>query len=85
MKTIRNKNTQEIRRVEDREARSMVDPGYLGWEYIPKSVWKTEIRGEVKKSEPKTNKSENTNSGLSDKKVRKQRREEKRQRYEKKS
>ena len=85
MKTIRNKNTQEIRRVGDKEARTMVDPGYLGWEYIPKSVWKTEVRGEVKKAESKQVKSENSNSGLTDKKVRKQRREEKRQRYEKKS
>ena len=84
MKTIRNKNTGEIRRAENKEANNLVDAKFLGWEFIPKSVWKTEVRGEVKKSEGKVQKTENNSENLSDKKVRKQRREEKRQRYENK-
>jgi len=84
MKTIRNKQTGEIKRVDNKEAHNLVGVSYLNWEFIPKSIWKTEVRGEVKKTEPKSVNKENTQSGVSDKKVRKQRREEKRQRYENK-
>jgi hypothetical protein len=37
MKTIRNKKTQEIQRVEEKLANQMVG---ISWEYCPKSEWK---------------------------------------------
>lgn len=46
MKTIRNQKTGEIKRLNDKEAHKVVtQQGYLGWSYIPKNVWKTEVRG----------------------------------------
>ena len=41
MKTIRNTNTGQIDRVEDKEADFKV--GY-GWQFISKSIWKEQIR-----------------------------------------
>jgi hypothetical protein len=79
MKTIRNTNTGQINRVEDKEADLKV--GY-GWEFISKSIWKEQIRGkyqEQKKSKP-TQEVE-ISDNLSDKNVRKARKEEKRQKY----
>jgi len=37
MKTIRNKKTQEIQRVDDKLANQIVG---ISWEYCPKSEWK---------------------------------------------
>jgi hypothetical protein len=37
MKTIRNKKTNEIQRVDDKTAHNMVG---VSWEFIPKSEWK---------------------------------------------
>jgi hypothetical protein len=79
MKTIRNTNTGQINRVEDKEADLKV--GY-GWEFISKSIWKEQIRGkyqEQKKSKP--NQEVGISDNLSDKNVRKVRKEEKRQKY----
>lgn len=79
MKTIRNTNTGQIDRVENKEAELKV--GY-GWEFIPKSIWKEEVRGkyqELKKSKP-TQEGE-ISDNLSDKNVRKARKEAKRQKY----
>lgn len=45
MKSIKNKNTGEIRRVTDEVALSLETKG---WGYIPKSEWKKTIRPEVK-------------------------------------
>jgi hypothetical protein len=77
MKTLRHKKTGEIKRLNDKEAHKLVIQSHLGWEYCSKS--------ELKTQKPKTEKKEtNTleSSTLSDKKVRKQRREEKRIRHE---
>jgi hypothetical protein len=79
IKTIRNTNTGQINRVENKEADLKV--GY-GWEFISKSIWKEQIRGkyqEQKKSKP-TQEVE-ISDNLSDKNVRKARKEEKRQKY----
>ncbi len=46
MKTIRNQKTGEIKRLNDKEAHKVVTQhAYLGWSYIPKNVWKTDVRG----------------------------------------
>ena len=79
MKTIRNTNTGQIVRVENKEAELRV--GY-GWEFISKSIWKEQVRGkyeEVKKS--KAVDEVTISENLSDKKLRKARKEEKRQKY----
>ncbi len=79
MKTIRNTNTGQIVRVENKEAELRV--GY-GWEFISKSIWKEQVRGkyeEVKKS--KAVEEVTISENLSDKKLRKARKEEKRQKY----
>ena len=79
MKTIRNTNTGQINRVENKEADLKV--GY-GWEFISKSIWKEQIRGkyqEQKKS--KQTQEVEISDNLSDKNVRKARKEEKRQKY----
>lgn len=57
MKTIRNTKTGEIKRLNDKEANKVVTlQGYLGWSYVPKEVWKNEVRGHVgKKEQNKTN------------------------------
>lgn len=47
MKTLKNVNTGEIRRVKDYPAINMVDSGE--WEYIPKRKWKETVRGPIKK------------------------------------
>jgi hypothetical protein len=79
MKTIRNTNTGQIVRVENKEAELKV--GY-GWEFIPKSIWKEQVRGKYEQVK-KTNVPQETviSENLSDKKVRKARKEEKRQKY----
>jgi hypothetical protein len=57
MKTIRNKKTGELKRLNDREAHKMIVTTYLGWEYVPKQIWKNETRTEsVKKNNPKLKK-----------------------------
>lgn len=57
MKTIRNKKTGELKRLNDREAHKMIVTTYLGWEYVPKQVWKKETRTEsVKQNNPKLKK-----------------------------
>ena len=53
MKTIRNQKTGEIKRLNDKEAHKIItQQGYLGWSYIPKNVWKTEVRGPHSKTTP---------------------------------
>ena len=53
MKTIRNQKTGEIKRLNDKEAHKVVTiQGYLGWSYVPKNVWKEEVRGPHSKSTP---------------------------------
>ena len=79
MKTIRNTKTGEIKRVDDKDANNMVGTSWQGWEYCPKSLWKTEVRGSVKVESKKVEKT--TSENLSDKKVRKQRKEAKAQKY----
>jgi hypothetical protein len=58
MKTIRNLSTDTWKRVSDAEAASTV--GRKGWEYCPKSEWKTKVRdyGKAPK-EKKAKKEEN--------------------------
>jgi len=57
MKTIRNTKTGEIKRLNDKEAHKVVTlQGYLGWSYVPKEVWKNEVRGTVNTQENKSNK-----------------------------
>lgn len=50
MKTIRNKKTSEIQRVDDRTANNMVG---ISWEYCPKSEYKKnrEVPTQKQKSE----------------------------------
>lgn len=52
MKTIRNTQTKELRRVENKEAYQRV--GY-GWEFVPKSLWK-ETHGRLSSTTPKKSK-----------------------------
>lgn len=61
MKTIRNTKTGEIKRLNDKEAHKAVTvQGYLGWSYVPKEMWKNEVRGPVgKKEQTKTNNTKN--------------------------
>jgi hypothetical protein len=53
MKTIKNQKTGEIKRLNDREAEKMVRQTYLGWNYVPKEIWKGEVRGERVKTQVK--------------------------------
>ena len=57
MKTLRNTKTGELKRVHDKEAQKLFLQTYLGWEYCPKNVWKTEM-GTVKSTETKKEKNE---------------------------
>ncbi len=50
MKTLRNTKTGELKRVHDKEAQKLFLQTYLGWEYCPKNVWKTEM-GTAKSTE----------------------------------
>lgn len=77
MKTLRHKNTGEIKRLNDKEAQKLVSQSHLGWVYCSKSEWRKQ-KPQTVKTESNTSES----STLSDKKVRKQRREEKRIRHE---
>ena len=57
MKTIRNQKTGEIKRLNDKEAHKVVtQQGYLGWSYVPKNMWKTEVRGPHTKETPNKSK-----------------------------
>jgi hypothetical protein len=72
MKTLRNQKTGEIKRLNDKEAHKLVTKeGYLGWSYIPKNVWKTEVRGPHSKTTPVKSKEskQNTNDSKSRKNV----------------
>lgn len=63
MKTIRNQKTGEIKRLKDKEAHKVVtQQGYLGWSYIPKNVWKTEVRGSYTKTTSVKSKESKQNS-----------------------
>lgn len=57
MKTLRNSKTGELKRVHDKEAQKLFLQTYLGWEYCPKNVWKTEM-GTAKSTETKKEKNE---------------------------
>lgn len=80
MKTLKNNKTNEIKRVDDKTARTMVSQTFLGWEYCPKSLWK-ETRPSKSKQVEVTEETKTSENNLSDKKVRKMRREEKAQRH----
>lgn len=80
MKTLKNNKTNEIRRVDDKTARTMVNQSFLGWEYCPKLLWKENRLSKSKQVEITEGKN-TSESNLSDKKVRKMRREEKTQRH----
>jgi len=55
MKTLKNNKTGELKRVHDKEAQKLVLQTYLGWEYCPKNLWKTEM-GPTKSTETKKEK-----------------------------
>lgn len=57
MKTLRNTKTGELKRVHDKEAQKLFLQTYLGWEYCPKNVWKSETRTS-KSTEQSENKKE---------------------------
>ena len=80
MKTLKNKKTGEIKRVDDKTANMMVSQTFLGWEYCPKSLWK-EIRPSKTKQVEQVEVTQTNESNLSDKKVRKMRRDEKAKRH----
>jgi hypothetical protein len=44
MKTLKNTKTGELKRAHDKDAQKLVLQTYLGWQYCPKNVWKTEMR-----------------------------------------
>ena len=46
MKTLRHKKVGNLKRRTDKEAQSMVNSGK--WEYVPKSVWKEQVRNNNK-------------------------------------
>lgn len=70
MKTIRNQKTGEIKRLNDKEAHKVVtQQGYLGWSYVPKTMWKTEVRGSHTKETP--SKTKETKQKSNDTKTRK--------------
>ena len=51
MKTIKNQNTGELKRVTDANANDTVSPKQSSWSYAPKSEWKDATR--TKKVEKK--------------------------------
>jgi hypothetical protein len=51
MKCIQNQTTGEIRRVTDKKALILVTNGKGNWKYIPKQVWKDQVRGPVKRTD----------------------------------
>lgn len=53
MKTLRNTKTGELKRVNDKESQKLVSQTYLGWQYCPKNVWKTETRSTKTSENPK--------------------------------
>ena len=57
MKTLKNNKTGELKRLHDKEAQKLVLQTYMGWEYCPKHVWKTEM-GVTKSTETKTQKND---------------------------
>ena len=71
MKTVRNQKTSEIKRLSDKEAHKLVTQmSYLGWSYVPKEVWKNEVRGSHSKQTP-SNSQEPKKSKVNDTKTRK--------------
>jgi hypothetical protein len=57
MKTLKNTKTGELKRVHDKDAQKLVLQTYLGWQYCPKNVWKTEM-GPAKLTETKKEKND---------------------------
>ena len=55
MKNILNTSTQEIKRLDDRKAETLVSASNSPWKYVPKKEWKEKVR-DVKKNEPKNEK-----------------------------
>jgi hypothetical protein len=53
MKCIKNLESGEIRRVENKEAFNRVG---FGWTFVPRSEWKEKVRGEVSEQTPKKGK-----------------------------
>ena len=53
MKTLKNSKTGELKRINDKEAEKLVRQTYLGWNYVPKEVWKNEnqTKSNTKKNE----------------------------------
>lgn len=52
MKTIRHKQTGELKRVNEKEAERLT--GYLGWEYCAKSEWKKINNSKIKDNDSST-------------------------------
>jgi hypothetical protein len=44
MKTLKNSKTGEIKRMQDKEADKLIRQSFLGWEYVPKELWKKDSR-----------------------------------------
>lgn len=59
MKTIRNKKTGEIQRVDNKMADNMVG---ISWEFIPKSEWKKDRPAPTEKQKADVSKKEITQS-----------------------
>ena len=54
MKTLRHKEAGNLKRRPDEEAQKMFETG--NWEFVPKSVWKEQVRDINKKEETKKSK-----------------------------
>lgn len=61
MKTVLNTSTQEIKRLDDRKAETLVSASNSPWKYVPKKEWKEKVR-DVKKTEPKNEKNDTDKS-----------------------
>lgn len=59
MKTLKNSKTGELKRINEKDADKLVRQEYLGWEYVPKEVWKMESKNKsnVNKNEKESVKS----------------------------
>jgi hypothetical protein len=65
MKCLKNKNTGDIIRVDDKQAHQMVG---TTWQFIPKSEWKSQVR--IAKTEVQTVQEEKKEKTVSEKALR---------------
>lgn len=54
MKTLQSTNKKEISRVNEKVALELIETG--NWNYIPKKVWKEEVRDKLLNASKKINK-----------------------------